>query len=190
MAMKDTAAGYGWISILLHWVTAVIIVVMLYLGNSIEGLLGPDREAALIKHTSIGLTAYVVLWVRIIWRFVYHHPGPLREQGRIFFLVGKWVHMTILVALVSMLISGPIMVWSMGNAIHVFDWVTIPSPLESNLALHDAALAVHGTAALVIFLGILLHIGGVYKHTAFNQDGTLTKIIVPAKPGRVDDRAR
>jgi cytochrome b561 len=41
--------------------------------------------------------------------------------------------------------------------------------------------AIHGWAALVIFIGILLHLGGVYKHTAFNQDGTLTKIIIPAK---------
>jgi cytochrome b561 len=37
---------------------------------------------------------------------------------------------------------------------------------------------IHAYAALTLFLGFLLHIGGVYKHTAFNQDGTLVKMIV------------
>jgi cytochrome b561 len=43
--------------------------------------------------------------------------------------------------------------------------------------------AVHRWAAILIFVAILLHIGGVYKHTAFNQDGTLTKMIIPARDG-------
>ena len=38
MRLKDTATGYGWISILLHWVTAVLILYLLYLGTTIGSL--------------------------------------------------------------------------------------------------------------------------------------------------------
>jgi cytochrome b561 len=183
MAIRDTAAGYGWGSILLHWATAVIIVVMLYVGSSIDSLAGAERQRTLVLHTSIAITTYALLWLRIVWRFAYGHPGPLTKQGRFFFLVGKWVHILMLVALAVMLISGPLLVWTMGEPIRVFDWFAISSPLEANVELNVMLHAVHGGAAMLIFVAILLHIGGVYKHTAFNQDGTLTKMIIPARDG-------
>jgi len=182
MAMKDTATGYGWVSILLHWTTAAVIVVMLYLGNSIEGLVGPERQETLVMHTSVAITSYVLLWARIVWRFAYGHPGALEAQSRIFFVMGKWVHLITIAALAVMLISGPLMVWTMGQPIHVFDWFAIPTPFEADFEANHVLHTIHKSAAIVIFFGILLHLGGVYKHTAFNQDGTLTKIIIPAKP--------
>jgi cytochrome b561 len=178
--LRDTATGYGWGSILLHWLTAAIIVVMLYVGSTIESLAGDARRSTLILHTSIAISAYALLWLRIIWRLVCGHPGPLAKQGRFFFRLGKWVHGVMLVALAVMLVSGPLLVWTMGEPIHVFDWFAIPSPLEANFAVNEVVHGVHRWAAIVIFVAILLHIGGVYKHTAFNQDGTLTKMIVPA----------
>lgn len=181
MAIRDTANGYGLGSILLHWVTAAIIVAMLYIGSTIEGVAGDERQSVLVLHTSIAITSYAVLWLRIIWRFIYGHPGPLAKQGRFFFFLGKWVHAGMLVALAVMLISGPFLVWTMGEPIRVFDWFSIPSPLEASFEVNAVLHAAHRWAAIVLFVTILLHIGGVYKHTAFNQDGTLTKMIIPAK---------
>ena len=183
MAIRDSATGYGWGSILLHWVTAVIIVVMLYVGSSIESLAGAERQSTLVLHTSIAITTYALLWLRIVWRVAYGHPGPLPRQGRFFFLVAKWVHAVMLVALAVMLISGPLLVWTMGEPIRVFDWFAIPSPVEASFELNAAVHVVHRWAAILLFVAILLHIGGVYKHTAFNQDGTLTKMIIPARDG-------
>ena len=183
MTIRDTATGYGWGSILLHWVTAVIIVAMLYVGSSIDSFAGAERQSTLVLHTSIAITTYALLWLRIIWRFVYGHPGPLAKQGPFFFLVGKWVHLLMLGALAAMLVSGPFLVWSTGEPIRVFDWFAIPSPLEASSELNTTLHAVHRWAAILIFVAILLHIGGVYKHTAFNQDGTLTKMIIPARDG-------
>ena len=71
MAIRDTANGYGLGSILLHWVTAAIIVAMLYIGSTIEGVAGDERQSVLVLHTSIAITSYAVLWLRIIWRFIY-----------------------------------------------------------------------------------------------------------------------
>ena len=181
MAIRDTANGYGLGSILLHWVTAAIIVAMLYIGSTIEGVAGDERQSVLVLHTSIAITSYAVLWLRIIWRFIYGHPGPLAKQGRFFFFLGKWVHAGMLVALAVMLISGPFLVWTMGEPIRVFDWFSIPSPLEASFEVYAVLHAAHRWAAIVLFVTILIHIGGVYKHTAFNQDGTLTKMIIPAK---------
>ena len=53
MQLTDTPAGYGWISILLHWVTAVVIIVMLFAGSSIASTDPQERSAALNFHTSL-----------------------------------------------------------------------------------------------------------------------------------------
>ena len=45
----------------------------------------------------------------------------------------------------------------------------------------DALHRLHATSALIILLLTVLHIAGVYKHAAFNQDGTFGKMLIPAK---------
>jgi cytochrome b561 len=188
MSLKDTATGYGWISIALHWVTAVWIVVLLFLGNSIEALIGDSRTQAIVQHTSVAVSGYALLALRIVWRFYCGHPAPTQKQRGVAFTLGKWTHLIILVALAVMLVTGPLMVWSGGDKIVVFDWFVVPGPLPTSFALRDALHHIHATSALVIFVGILLHLGGVYKHTAFNQDGTLAKILIADRQSREEQK--
>lgn len=181
MSLKDTAAGYGWISIALHWITFVSITLLLYFGSSIGAYEGAERRAMVDLHTSTAVVSYVFLWWRVIWRFVYGHPGPTEDQGRIAFFVAKWVHLGMLVVLSIMLVTGPLTAWLGGNAIAVFDWFAIPSPFEMNISMSMSMHTVHRWMAVTLFVAILLHLGGVYKHLAFNQDSTFTKMLFPAK---------
>ena len=179
--MNDTATGYGWISIVLHWLTAALILYLLYLGSTIGSLEGEARMLAVKRHTSVAIAGFILLLGRIVWRFALGHPGPTPEQKGWAFTLGKYTHLAILVALGLMLLTGPLMQWSYGRAIEVFDWFVIPAPFEARFGLASWLHSIHKAAAIFIFLGLVLHIGGVYKHTAFNQDGTLAKIIVPGR---------
>lgn len=181
MRLTDTADGYGWISILLHWVTAVLIVYLLYLGSTIGSLEGDVRQQAVDRHISIAMAAYVPLLGRVAWRLVVRHPGPTEAQRGWAHTLGKWTHYAMVVAIALMLASGPLMQLSYGRDIRVFDWFVFPAPGEPSFGWASFLHGVHSFSALFIFLGIVLHIGGVYKHTAFNQDGTLAKIIIPGR---------
>ena len=79
-----------------------------------------------------------------------------------------------------MLITGPLMVWSRGDVIHVWDWFTIPGPIPASMGFFDAMHTIHVWCSRLIIVGTALHIGGVYKHAAFNQDGTFGKMLLPA----------
>ena len=181
MRTRDTRTGYGWISIALHWLTAIIILTLWFIGSSIQADVAAGSQSTLQLHTSIAISAYVLLWARIVWRFMQGHPGPLTEQAGVFHTIGKYAHYIILIAVAIMLISGPLMVWSRGEVIHVFDWFTIPGPFGPNMNFFLFAHAVHVWCSRVIIVGTLLHLGGVYKHAAFNQDGTFGKMLVPAR---------
>lgn len=183
MSLRDSATGYGWLSIFFHWFTAVAVIVLLFIGDSISAYETPtERSAAILRHTSVAMTCYVILWARVIYRFVVGHPGPLPKQSGLFFRIGKYVHYVLLIAIAAMLVSGPLMVWFSGAPIGVWGAFEIPGPFEQNFAVRDVLLRIHQTAALTILLLTVAHIGGVYKHAAFNQDGTFTKMLVPQKP--------
>ena len=182
MRFNDTPTGYGWVSISLHWITAVAIVVMLFLGNSIEALVGESRVEAINLHTSVGIASYAFLVARIAWRLVVRHPGPQPGQEGAFYAIGKAVHYLMLLALALMLVTGPAMAWASGLDIAVFDWFAIPAAAEPHFRLRDALHAVHRFCAIVLFFTVLLHLGGVYKHTAFNRDGTFVKMIIADRP--------
>lgn len=194
MRLNDTATGYGWISILLHWVTAVLILYLLYLGSTIGSLEPELRREAILRHTSVAIASYFLLAARVVWRIVYAHPGPTPEQRGWAHTLGKWTHYAMLVAIAAMLISGPLMQFSYGRDIEVFDWFVIPTPMEASFGLAAFLHRAHTYSAVFILCAVVLHVGGVYKHTAFNQDGTLAKIIVPGRqsadaaesPGRPD----
>jgi cytochrome b561 len=187
----DTPSTYGWISIALHWITAILVIVLLFVGSSISTTDPEQRSGTVLLHTSIAVLGYAFLWARIIWRFRVGHPGPLPGQKRVFVLIAKAVHYVTIGAMALMLCSGPLMVWSGGEAIGVLDWFAIPSPLAPHHALRDFLHTVHATCAGVIVTAIVLHLGGVYKHAAFDQDGTFGKMLVaghdaaPAAPNTV-----
>jgi len=173
----DTKNGYGWISIALHWLTAAIVLTMWTIGSMSEAA-GGERDPGLVHlHTAIGMSAYALLWGRIIWRFTVGHPGPLPRQGALLFSIAEYFHFALLIALGVMLVSGPLIVWSAGEAIHVFA-LTIPSPLGRVPGAHDVLRNVHGFTASFILLGIILHVLAVFKHVVLNRDGTFDKIMI------------
>src|SRR5580692_11602352 len=77
MRLADTQNGYGWMSIALHWTTAIIVLVMWFIGNSIAVSHGVDQDKLIRLHTTIAILAYALVWLRVLWRVFNCHPGPL-----------------------------------------------------------------------------------------------------------------
>jgi cytochrome b561 len=181
--LNDTASGYGWISISLHWITAATVIAMFVIGVMSQA---PDRDTHLRLvhlHTSIGIAMYAFLWARIVWRFKIGHPGPLPKQGSFFFTIGKYFHFVMLIAITIMLLSGPLMVWANGDAIFVFGFA-VPSPVGVFPVAHDVLRRVHGATASFILAAIVLHVLAVFKHAIINRDGTFDKIMIAARGSR------
>jgi cytochrome b561 len=128
-------------------------------------------------HTSIGMTVYALLWARIIWRFKAGHPGPRPGQSAALFAVAKYFHFLLLAAIGVMLLSGPMMVWTAGEAIQVFTFA-IPSPFGMLPGVHRVMRDAHGLTATFIVAGIVLHVLAVLKHVLVHRDGTFDKIMV------------
>jgi len=181
MRFRDPKNGYSWLSIALHWLTAIIILTLWFIGSSINADRINGSLTTLNLHTSIAISAYVLLWARIIWRFWYKHPGPMPAQAGLFYELGKYTHYAIIAAVGAMLVSGPLMVWSRGDTIHVWNWFEIPAPFPDGMLAFTIFHTIHVWCSRIIIFGTILHIGGVYKHAAFNQDGTFSKMLIATR---------
>jgi len=176
----DPAGGYGWVSIVLHWTTVAVLLPLWFVGYATSHP-GSENVLKLIHmHTTIAVCAYALLWLRVLWRFRHGHPAPLPRQRGWSVQLGKAIHYLLLLAIAVMLVSGPMLAWTGGDAIHVFS-AAIPSPLPKLPQLSSWLLAVHRTTSRIIMLAILVHVFAVLKHVAFNRDGTLGRMLVAAR---------
>jgi len=178
--LGDTKTGYGLVSITLHWLTVVVIFMLLVVGSLAQDAPAEMYADLVHLHTTTGIAAYVVLWARVIWRLAVKHPGPLPKQRTWYFHFGKVVHWTLVIAVGVMLVTGPLIRWTAGLDIEVFDW-SIPSPIDFPPQLYDAVRQTHAVTAAYIAIASVIHILGVIKHALFNKDGGFDKMIVVAK---------
>lgn len=175
---QDERRHFGWMSILLHWTGAMAILTLLFVGNSIHAAKGVDNDAALRLHTSIALSAYALLWVRIVWRVVKLHPDRLPRQKRWSYGAGKWFHWLLLAAIAAMLVTGPLMAWSGDMPVRLFA-LDIPAPFPVSPRLFEAMHAGHVFAASVLGWGTLFHVLAVVKHIAVDRDGSFDRMMMP-----------
>jgi cytochrome b561 len=173
---SDRDGGYGWTSIILHWLAAIAIIVLLFAGDSI----GTAGEPARRVHTTIASCAWLVLAVRIAWRLIEGHSPQATGQGRFSYAAGVAVHYALLAGIALMLVSGPVAGWSSGGGIEVFD-LHIPGAEPRLPDLYAIAREAHIIGAVVLAVGTAAHIAGVLKHMFFDRDNLFDRIMVPPK---------
>ena len=87
----------------------------------------------------------------------------------------------LLAALLVLMVTGPLLVWGMGQPMQVFNWFAIPSPLSPSRQWHETTQTVHTIAAYAIFPLVGLHILGALKHALIDRDGVFRRMLVPRR---------
>jgi len=179
-ALTDTHAVYGWISILLHWITAIFLIALWLLGKSILNSDAAEIDAKRALHVSFAASIWLIVAFRIAWRFRSGHPQvrglTVRTHN-----IAKTAHYIMLVLLIVMLVSGPVMVWAGGYPVVIFDTLSIPGPIGASDVLRESAWSVHSGAALGLLILVVVHIGAALKHLMFHSDDTIVRMLWPGK---------
>ncbi len=179
--LYDSDSVYGWISILLHWFTAIVIIILWFIGKSIVNALPEDVDSQRQLHVSIAASAWLLIVARIIWRLRSGHPH-VRGQTLFIHRVAMVAHYAMLVTVALMLLSGPVMVWSGGHPVSIFGWFSISAPFSESETTKAFAWFIHSNSAFLLMLLVLLHVGGALKHLMFHSDDTIARMIWPGKP--------
>ncbi|WP_153914016.1 cytochrome b [Shewanella sp. TC10] len=181
--LTNTNKGYGLITILIHWISALTVIGLFGLGFWMVDLTYYSSwyKTAPDIHKSVGLLLFALTLIRLLWRFISVKPQahsnhkPWEQQ------TAKWAHRTLYLLMIFIMISGFLISTADGRGIMVFDWFEVPSLGSFISNQEDIAGTVHEYLAYSLIALVFIHGAGAIKHQLIDKDGTLAKIIKPIK---------
>jgi cytochrome b561 len=182
--LTNTRTAFGWLAILLHWISAVGVIWLYFSGEDIEhakkdGLARNEIVAMTDFHQSLGLLFLLFLAAFVIQHFVQKRPEPI-PQHRYLALLSIFVQRLWLLLIAVQVITGPLLRWSAARPNTVFDWFSIPSPFPERVDwLHESLEWVHATAPNLFWPLLVLHVAGALKHLVIDRDATVQRMIYP-----------
>jgi cytochrome b561 len=186
MRNSEYPARYTKIAIALHWLIAVAVLGLIAWGWWMQTIpkspAGP-RVDAFNLHKSIGMTALLLMVVRIAWR-IRHLPPPFAPMPRWQAQLARAVHLLLYVCLVVQPLSGYLGSAFSGYPIRLFGFV-LPPWAPRNDVLKDALGVLHLVNSWVLVGALALHFAGTVKHALLERDGSFWRMWpwVPRGPG-------
>jgi cytochrome b561 len=196
MTTGNTVSTYGSVSKAFHWLTALLIFILIPLGvvahNMAENLRGPaigvtpeyfDRTIWLFSlHKTLGVTVFFVALARILWSIFQPKPAP----------VSNYAPQTLLADIVHWLLYGTLILAPLAGWAHhaaTIGYAPIWWPFGQSLPFipkSEAAAArfagLHMAMIAVLAICILLHVAGALKHQFIDHDTTLRRMLPGNRP--------
>lgn len=178
--MKDSLSGYGWVTIFIHWLSAVIVIGLFGLGLYMTSLSYYDSwyHQGPWWHVSIGVLVFFITVFRMVWRIVNKTPRP-EPASLLQHLMASAVKRLLYVSMLVVMISGYLITTAEGKPATVFDWFGIPMTLQLDAAGVDLAGDIHLYGAWLIIALALLHAGAALYHHFVKRDATLRRMLKP-----------
>lgn len=173
---KDT---YDRVQIVLHWLTAVVVVGLFALGLYIGTLdyYDPLYRTLPALHKSIGFLLIFAIVFRLMWRFRRGLPQPLPNHQPWEKWLAKAAHLFLYVAILSMFFSGYFITTAEGQPLEVLGFISIPATITSVDSLEHWVEEVHELTAFAIIGVAAFHGLAALKHHFWDKDRTLLRML-------------
>ncbi len=171
------STGYSAVAKGFHWAMTVLIIGLLILGVYMHELpLSPRKLELYSWHKWFGVTAFILVWLRLAWR-VSHRPPPLSTsmtpRVRMFAHAG---HAALYILMIAIPISGWLMSSAKGFQTVWFGVLPIPDLIGRDRALGDLLLTVHKTLNILLMATLAGHVGAALWHHFVLKDDTLRRM--------------
>ncbi len=175
--MTELIQRYRLPAILLHWLSAVLIIGLFLIGWYMVDLpRGPDKGFWIALHKSIGLTVAMLVVLRMLWRLTHRSPElpasiPLWKKT-----VAHLTHAAIYVALVGQPLSGYLSSSFSGYKTKYFG-IPLPHWGWKDQALNQMFTDAHVVCSIVLLILIISHVGAALVHLLINKDGVFQRML-------------
>lgn len=175
--LKNTENRYGWVSIGIHWLMALVIFGMFGLGLYMVDLtyLHEHYKLAPDIHRSVGILLLLLLIFRLVWRVANVVPEIMGENWEK--LIALWVHRGHYLFMFALMISGYLISTADGRAIDVFNWFEMPALLPAEKGREEVAGFIHMLLAWGFMGYVAMHAAAALKHHFIDKDVTLLRMI-------------
>ena len=162
---------------ILHWLTPPIVAAQVVIAWVMLSLPDKSPTGGLLfsLHKSIGITIWLLIAVRLTWRFTHPAPRAGKAMPRWLEILGRTNHWLMYLVLFAMPISGYVM--SAMEPYGASFW-GLPLPrLPKIEIIHKLAETGHYLAQWALYALILLHVSATAYHIASRRDGVLQRML-------------
>jgi cytochrome b561 len=162
----------------LHWLMAVLLIGLLSLGFYMQGLpLSPEKLKLYSWHKWAGVTAFLLVWLRLFWRVTHRPPALPASIPKAMQFAAHAGHFLLYALMIAIPLSGWLMSSAKGFQTVWFGVLPIPDLLAKNKELGDLLQTVHLSLNLVFTAAIIGHVGAALKHHFVDKDDVLKRIL-------------
>ena len=192
MELRNDSATWGLPSIVLHWLSVLLI-----LSIAVIGLYMTEMPNSMVKlktyalHKSLGITVLGLTALRLGWRLYAGAPHPVPDTARWQRQAASASHALMYAMLALLPLSG----WAYNStsnfALQWFGLINLPRLVPADPALKSLALSLHNSLFWVLMALVLIHAGAALWHHLVRRDATLSRMLpgLTANPKSPDSAA-
>jgi cytochrome b561 len=177
MTTRHSTHSYSRIAIALHWLMAILILATFAVGLYMNGLhLSPLKLKIYSWHKWAGVTAFLLLLARLLWR-VTHRPPELPESMSGWQRLGAHaVHGLLYLLMITVPLTGWLMSSANGFQTVYFGVLPIPDLLAKNVELGKQLAAIHEWLNYLMMALVAGHATMALKHHLIDRDDILIRM--------------
>lgn len=196
MPIANSTSRYGTISQGIHWVTALLVVLLL-LSGKVGEIEAKDSNALYYWHSSLGLTILLLVIARVIWRIVSPPPPFPPAMSTPARRIARASHVLFYALLVAVPLSGWLASSAEGGKVTFFGIATLPNAFASSAVASQPAAdtgahedrraseqegddvweETHETLGNALLIVAILHMLAAFKHHFVDKDDILRRML-------------
>ena len=156
---------------LLHWLIAVCVLMMLFIGVGMVSTVKPKYLPLVTIHKSLGITILVLALIRLAVRLRYGAPPLPADMPEPMKLAAYLSHYALYVLTIGMPLIGWAMLSAAAYPIVLVGGLRLPPILPQSDRLHALLWDAHFFLAFAFFALILMHVAAALFHALVRRDG-------------------
>jgi len=175
--------SYGWVSIFIHWFSALTAIGLFAVGWYMVELTYYDPLYHTLPqwHKAFGLLLALITGLRCVW-LLYSHPPTLQASQAWVNAMVRAAHGLLYLALLVLFVSGYLITTADGASIELFGWIYVPALMELPPEQTDLLGDIHEWVAYFLMGLAAGHGGAALFHHVVMKDDTLKRMIKPTHP--------
>ena len=179
--MTNTSRHFSPLARLLHWIMAVLILAMLFVGVAMVATVSHAHATLIALHRPLGVALLVLALIRVAVRLKNGSPALPDDMPALQRFAARASHLVLYGLFIAMPLIGWTMLSAGGYPITLFGAWHLPAIVPQNVDLFALLRALHTWLAFALFATVLAHIAAALFHGLIRRDGVFSSM---ARGGR------
>jgi cytochrome b561 len=175
-AMKNSTEHFSGIQRLLHWLMAILVITMLFVGAGMVTSVSQRHEWLIAIHKPLGIAILILVLLRIVVRLARGAPALPSDLPVVQKLAAYLSHLLLYFLMLAMPLLGWAMLSAGGYPVSLFGSFHLPPIAPADAWWYARLHLAHVYLAYLLFLTVLLHLAAALFHGLIRRDGVLSSM--------------